>query len=102
ETWRGDVGQRTRDAVVEAIPEILRVRRPRAIVGHQGPLIADLETVRAGDVRDVASPRVRSRAVVAKVLRAIDDARTIAILGAARRVGRGDRGRALFADLDQI
>ena len=91
---RNGLGELVRDAIVEAIPEILRVCRPGPIVGHEGALIPDLHAVRPGDVRHCPFPRVRPGEVRAIVLRPVDDARSIAIREAA--------GRTLFGHLDQI
>ena len=46
-----ELGDLVRDEVVDAERQILAVRAPRPVVRHQRALVADLEAVRAGDVR---------------------------------------------------
>src|SRR5262249_15449658 len=78
----------------DAITEVLRVRHPRPVVGHQRVLVTDLQTVRAGDVRDRAFPQVRAGIGDAEVLRPVDEPGNVPV----RRAAVG----ALFGDANQI
>ena len=91
---RNRFGQLIRHAVVEPVRQVLVVRHPRAVVGHQRVLIADLQAVRAGDVRDRPLPQVGAGVGGAEILRAIDQSRNVAVGRAAVRT--------LFDDANQI
>ena len=90
---RDRLRQLVRHAVVEAVGQVLVVRHPRAVVGHERVLIADLQAVRARDVRRPTLPQIRPGVRDAEILRSIDQAGDVAVRGAA--------ARALFGDADQ-
>ena len=71
--------------VVEAVAQVLIVREPLPIVGHQRPLITNLQTMRAGDVGDRALPQIGAGVRHAEVLRSIDQPGNIAVRGASAR-----------------
>src|SRR5215467_12224030 len=91
---RNRFGQLIRYSVVDAVRQVLMVGEPGAVVGEERVLIAELQAMRTGDMRQGRFPQVGTVIRRAEVLRSIREAGYAAV----RRTGVG----ALLHNANQV